>query len=118
MPCSSTAEALQLSTQAISIITTKSFPLLVLEVLVQEHVAQYHSCSKNLFTSRDEKQMACSRYRQSSVHDTESACHADIIQVHDLLERTAARMPSFDPSIHVLPRIHVIVPPNQPGDGA
>ena len=35
--------------------------------------------------------------------------------MNDLLERTAARLPSFDPAIHVLPRIHVIVPPNQPG---
>ena len=50
-----------------------------------------------------------------SILEAESACHAIITQVNELLERTSSRLPSFDPAVHVLPRFHIIVPPNQPG---
>ena len=32
-----------------------------------------------------------------------------------MLLGTVARMPSFDPTRHVLPRTHVVVPRHQPG---
>ena len=43
----------------------------------------------------------------------DSACHASITQVHDMLMGTSARLPSFDRSRHVLPRIHEVVPRDQ-----
>ena len=55
------------------------------------------------------------RNSENCIIEAESVCHAIITQVNELLERTSTRLPSFDPAVHVLPRFHAIVPPNQPG---